>query len=124
MPRENGYISPLLSNLASDYSVKTREGLVGSIIFPRIVVAKPSGKYAVFDKETAYKVPDVTMAGERSRAPEFATSGKMKQYTTAPYGLKGFIDQADVEFMEGPFKLFQKQLVEKFTNKLELAQEK
>jgi hypothetical protein len=78
----------LLSNLASEYSIKAREGLVGSIIFPRITVAKPSGKYAVFDKEAAYKVPDATMAGERSRANEFWASGKMKQYATAPYGLK------------------------------------
>jgi hypothetical protein len=124
MPREIGYISPLLSNLASDYSIKAREGLVGSTIFPRIVVAKPSGKYAVFDKEAAYKVPDVTMAGERSRAPEFATSGKMEQYATRIYGLKGFIDKADLEVMDGPFKLHQKRIVEKLTGKLELAQER
>jgi hypothetical protein len=116
-------ISPLLSNLASDYSAKAREGLVGSIIFPRITVAKPSGKYAVFDKEAAYKVPDVTMAGKRSRANEFWSSGTMKQYATTPYGLKGFIDQADLEVMDGPFKLRQKQIVGTLTDKLELAQE-
>jgi hypothetical protein len=123
MSRENGYVSPLLSNLASDYSVEAREGLVGSIIFPRMAVAKPSGKYAVFDKEAAYKVPDVTMAGERSRANEFWSSGTMKQYATTPYGLKGFIDQAETEVMDGPFKLRQKQIVKTLTQKLELAQE-
>lgn len=36
--------------------------------FPRIQVGKPLGKYAVFDKERTYKVPDVTMTGERSQA--------------------------------------------------------
>jgi hypothetical protein len=63
MPREYGYVSPLLSNLAADYARKAREGLIAPILFPRIPVGKPSGKYAVFDKESAYKVPDVTMAG-------------------------------------------------------------
>ena len=123
MPRENGYVSPLLSNLASDYSARAREGLVGSIIFPRITVAKPFGKYAVFDKEAAYKVPDVTMAGEQSRAHEFRASGKMEQYSTKPYALKSFIDKADLEVMDGPFKFHQKRIVGSLTDKLELAQE-
>jgi hypothetical protein len=51
MARTYGYISPLLSNLAEDYSRKAREGLVGPLIFPRVMVGKPSGKYAVFNKE-------------------------------------------------------------------------
>jgi hypothetical protein len=124
MSREKGYVSPLLSNLASDYSVKVREGLVGPVIFPRVLVPKPSGKYATFDKENAYKVPDVTMAGERSRAHEFAASGKMKRYSTAPHGLKIFIDKADLEFAEGPFKTSEKDGSELLVSKLDLAQEK
>ena len=31
MGREKGFVSPLLSNLASDHSTKAREGLVGPI---------------------------------------------------------------------------------------------
>ena len=124
MARTYGYISPLLSNLAEDYSRKAREGLVGPLIFPRVQVGKPSGKYAVFNKDSAYKVPDVTMAGERSQAHEFNTSGTMKSYAATPYGLKSFIDKADMEFMDGPFKLWEKQKTEMLTGKLELAQEK
>ncbi|MDR0708929.1 MAG: hypothetical protein LBF77_02550 [Spirochaetaceae bacterium] len=124
MGRELGYVSPLLSNLAADYSKKVREGLIAPILFPRIQVGKPSGKYAVFSAENAYKVPDVTMAGERSRAHEFATSGKMKDYATSRYGLKSFIDKADLEFMDGPFKLWERQKTEMLVSKLELAQEK
>ena len=124
MARTYGYISPLLSNLAEDYSKKTREGLVGPLIFPRIMVGKPSGKYAVFNKDSAYKVPDVTMAGDRSQAHEFNTSGAMKDYATTTWGLKSFIDKADMEFMEGPFKLWEKQKTEMLVGKLELAQEK
>ena len=108
MARTYGYISPLLSNLAEDYSKKARQGLVGPLIFPRVMVGKPSGKYAVFNKDSAYKVPDVTMAGERSQAHEFNTSGEMKSYATTPYGLK----------------LWEKQKTEMLTGKLELAQEK
>jgi hypothetical protein len=121
--RENGYVSPLLSNLASDYSRSTRQGLIAPLIFPRVTVGKPSGKYAVFDAETAFKVPDVTMAGERSRAHEFAASGKMKDYATSRYGLKSFIDKADLEFMDGPFKLWERRKTELLVGKLELAQE-
>jgi hypothetical protein len=124
MAREKGYVSPLLSNLAVDYATKVREGLVGPIIFPRIPVGKPSGKYAVFDKEAAFKVPDPTMAGERSRANEFAASGKMENYATTPYGLKAFIDKADLEFMDGPFKLWERRKTELLVSKLEAAQEK
>jgi hypothetical protein len=122
--REMGYVSPLLSNLASDYSRKAREGLVAPILFPRIQVGKPSGKYATFDAETAFKVPDVTMAGERSRANEFAASGAMKDYAASRHGLKSFIDIADLEFMDGPFKLWERRKTELLVGKLELAQEK
>jgi hypothetical protein len=124
MPRKYGYIDPLLSNLAVDYSQKVRDGLVGPILFPRIPVPKPSGKYAEFDAETAYKVPDTTMAGERSRANEFAASAKMKSYATTPHGLKAFVDYDDLQFMDGPFKVWEKRKTELLVNKLELAQEK
>jgi hypothetical protein len=124
MPRERGYVSPLLSNLAVDYSAKVREGMAGPLLFPRILVGKPSGKYAVFDKENVYKAPDATMAGERSRANEFASGGKMENYAATPYGLKAFIDKADLEFMDGPFKLWERRKTELLVTKLELAQEK
>jgi hypothetical protein len=64
------------------------------------------------------------MAGERSQAHEFNTSGEMKNYATTPYGLKSFIDKADMEFMDGPFKLWEKQKTEMLVGKLEMAQEK
>jgi hypothetical protein len=91
MGRELGYVSPLLSSLAVDHAKEVRKGLIASILFPRISVGKPSGKYAVFDKENAYKVPDVTMAGERSRAREYFASGKMRDYAASRYGIKSFI---------------------------------
>lgn len=124
MPRELGYVSPLLSNLAVDFSSKVREGLVGSRLFPRVLVAKPSGKYATFDKASAFKIPDTTMAGERSQAKEHHASGKMEQYATTPHGLKEFIDKGDLEFMEGPFKMWEKRKVESIVTALEVSQEK
>jgi hypothetical protein len=124
MAREIGYVSPLLSNIAVDWSKEVRKDLVAPLLFPRVGVSTPSGKYAVFDKDNAYKVPDVTMAGERSQATEFNTSGKMKQYATIRYGLKSFIDNADLEFMDGPFKTWEKKKTELLVGKLELAQEK
>jgi len=124
MPRKYGYIDPLLSNLAVDYSQKVREGLVGPIVFPRVPVPKPSGKYAKFDKAAAFKVPDTTMAGERAQAKEFHASAKTASYATTPHGLKSFIDSADLEFMEGPFKTWEKRKTELLVSKLELAQEK
>ena len=124
MSREYGYVSPLLSSLAADYSVRAREGLVAPLVFPRVQVGKPSGKYAVFEAEDAFKVPEVALAGERSRANEFHSSGVMKTYATNRYGLKSFIDESDLQFMEGPFKLWEKRKVETLVAKLELAQEK
>jgi hypothetical protein len=124
MARKYGYIDPLLSNLAVDYSQKVREGLVGPIVFPRVPVPKPSGKYAKFDKEAAFKVPDTTMAGERSQANEFHASAKTVSYATTPHGLKSFIDSSDLEFMDGPFKTWEKRKTELLVSKLELAQEK
>jgi hypothetical protein len=123
MARKYGYINPLLSNLAVDYSQLVREGLVGPIIFPRIPVPKPSGKYAKFDKDAAFKVPNTTMAGERSQANEFHVSAKTENYATTPHGLKSFIDSADLEFMDGPFKLWEKRKAELLVSKLELSQE-
>jgi hypothetical protein len=119
-----GYIDALLSNLAADYSLKAREGLVGAALFPRVTVGRPSGKYAVFDKASAYKVPDVTMAGERAQAHEFNSAGAMKSYTTTPYALKSFIDSAELEVMDGPFRHWERQKVEALATNLERAQEK
>lgn len=124
MPRENGYVSPLLSNLSQDYSRKVREGLIGSLLLPRVLVDKPSGEYAVFNAETAYKVPDTTMAGERSQAREFNASGKPERFSCVPHGLKSFIDSGNLEFTDGPFKTWEKNKVELLTSKLELSQEK
>jgi hypothetical protein len=124
MAKNYGYINPLLSNLAEDYSRKAREGLIGQILYPRVTVGKPTGEYAVYDKASAYKVPDVTMAGERSQAHEFNTTGEKKSYAATPYALKSFINKDDLEFMEGPFKLWEKQKTEMIVSKLELAQEK
>jgi hypothetical protein len=124
MAKFYGYINPLLSNLAEDYSKKAWEGLIGQILYPRVTVGKPSGEYAVYDKASAYKVPDVTMVGERSQAHEFNTTGKKKSYAAKPYALKSFINKDDLEFMEGPFKLWEKQKTEMIVGKLEMAQEK
>jgi hypothetical protein len=121
--RDYGYISPLLSNLAVDHSVRAREGLVAPLIFPRIIVVKPTGKYAVFEAEDAFKVPEVKLAGERARATEFYTSGTMYSYTTERYAIKSFIDEAELQFMDGPFKHSEKRKVETLVGKLELAQE-
>jgi hypothetical protein len=87
-------------------------------------VGKPTGKYAVFEAEDAFKVPDAALAGERSRANEFYSSGKMKTYATSRYGLKSFIDEGDLGFMDGPFRLWERRKVETLVTKLELAQEK
>jgi hypothetical protein len=87
-------------------------------------VAKPTGKYAVFDEEDAFKVPDVALAGERSRANEFHASGRMETYAASRYGLKAFIEEDDRQFLEGPFKLWENRHVEDLVTKLEQAQEK
>ncbi|MDR1128212.1 MAG: hypothetical protein LBL20_02780 [Treponema sp.] len=125
MGRNDGYyIDPLLSNVAVDYSLKIRDGLVGPMVFPRITVGKPSGQYAYFSAEDAYKVPDVTMAGERAEANQLASSAVKKPYATLPYGLKSFIDKAEAEVMEGPFRMWYLRKTEEIVGKLELAQEK
>jgi hypothetical protein len=64
------------------------------------------------------------MAGERSQANEFHVSANKASYATTPHGLKSFIDNADLEFMEGPFKTWEKRKAELLVSKLELAQEK
>ena len=124
MPRKYGYVDPLLSNLAVDYALTARKGLIGPIIFPRVFVPKPSGKYAKYDKETAYKVPDTTMAGERSQAKEWFASGKEESYATTSHGLKRFIAEDDLRFMEGPFKTWELRSVHSLVSMLELSQEK
>jgi hypothetical protein len=123
MARKYGYVDPLLSNLAVDYSKTVREGLVGANLFPRVLVAKPTGKYAVYDKEAAFKVPDVTFA-DRAEAHTFEASGKTQNYATTSYALRMPSDHADEQFMEGPFKEWEKRRVETIVSKLELAQEK
>lgn len=64
------------------------------------------------------------MAGERSKATEFASSGVMKSYSTSQYGLKSFIDRADLEFLDRPFKLWERRKTEEPVGKLEPAREK
>jgi hypothetical protein len=123
MPRY-GYIDSLLNNLAVDYSRKSREGLIAPLLFPRVPVGKPFGKYPVFDAESAFKVPDVELAGEQSQANILNVAGATQNYATSPRGLKSFISKDDLEFMDCPFRLYEKQAVERLTSKLELAQEK
>lgn len=123
MARDQHYVNPLLSNLAVDYSKSIRKGLIGSILFPRVTVGKPSGPYAIFTKEDALKVPDTTMSGQRAKANEVTTGGKKGTYATKPHALKIFIDKADLEVMDGPFKLWEKRNTELIVGKLELAQE-
>jgi hypothetical protein len=48
----------------------------------------------------------------------------MRDYATSRYGIKSFIDKADLEFMDGPFRLWERQKTEKLVGQLELAQEK
>lgn len=123
MARDQHYVNPLLSNLAVDYSKLVRKGLIGSILFPRVPVGKPSGPYAIFTREDAFKVPDTTMSGQRAKANEVTTGGKKGTYATKPHALKIFIDKADLEVMDGPFKLWEKRNTELIVGKLELAQE-
>jgi hypothetical protein len=92
-----GYVDALLSNLAVDYSRKAREGLIAPLLFPRISVGKPSGKYPVFDAESAFKVPDVELAGEQSQANIFNAVGATQNYATSPRGLKSFISKDDLD---------------------------
>jgi hypothetical protein len=117
--RNYGYTSPLLGNPAADCSARAREGLVAPILFPRIPVGKPGGKYAVFEAEDAFKAPDAALAGERSRAGEFNPSGVMTPCAASRYALKSFIDEGELQFMDGPFKLREKRKAEMLVTKLE-----
>jgi hypothetical protein len=48
----------------------------------------------------------------------------METFATNRYALKSFIDEGDLQFMDGPFKLWERCKTELIVTKLELAQEK
>lgn len=102
MSDEKGYVEPLLTNVAADYSVKAAEGLVADRIFPRISVAKPNGHYYVFSKEQAYKITDDTFSDD-GEAPELKRHGTKTPYSSTPRGNKTFVSKDDEVFKEGPF---------------------
>lgn len=123
MPVEKGYIDHLLSAFAVSYSRRVREGLVGAKLFPRIMVGKPSGKYAYFGKE-AYVVPDTALAGNGGRARLINDQSEQRDYATEPFGLAKPIDLDDLQYKEGPFAMEEKRAVEQIVSKLELDQER
>lgn len=99
---EKGYIDPLLTGIANDYSVKAREGLIAELILPTVKVSKPSGYFFTYTKEQAYKYSDDTMS-EDGEAKEIKRHGTKTPYYCQPRGNKTFVSKDEEVFKEGPF---------------------
>jgi hypothetical protein len=123
MSRELGYIDPLLTGFACDYSVWTREGLIGGRLMPRLMVSKPTGSYYTYTKEQAYKVIDDTF-DTNGEAKAFDKFGTRQTYQTQPRGNKQFINKTEREKMEGPFVKSEAEFVEEIVGNIEINQEK
>jgi len=99
---EKGFVDPLLTNVAIDYSVKAKEGLVADKIMPILGVSKPAGTFFKYSKEQSYKMTDDTFS-ESGEAKELKRHGEKVAYACTSRGNKTFIDKDEERFKEGPF---------------------
>ncbi len=122
MPKSKGYIDPLLSGFAVDYSERLAKGLVGHRLFPRVPVEKPDDKYAYFGLDSLV-VPDTSLAKNGGRPHRVGMEGEEKTLSCAAHGLQDGFDIEDMQYREGPFALKEKTKVQALVRKLEVAQE-
>ena len=124
MDNHKGYIDPLLSNVALDYSSTVRQGLVAPRLLPRVEVDAPSGFYTEFSKEDLFRIVDTSMARNKGQAADVTHDGEPKKYNASPHGLKETIDNARNAKAQGPFSRSAQRVVEGLVAKIERAQEK
>lgn len=117
------YVDPLLSNVALDYSVRMRQGLIAPVLFPRVPVEKPSGYYTKFSKEDVFRLPETRMQRNKGQANNVTLDGEKVAYATEAHGLKQTVDNARAAKAEGPFARAAQRVTEYLTGKLEQAQE-
>ncbi|MBN2546561.1 MAG: hypothetical protein JXB50_12245 [Spirochaetes bacterium] len=123
MPRDIEYIAQLETALANDYSVKSREGLVGAVIAPRVGMTRPEGSYYTFTKEQAYKVTDDTLS-ETGEAKNLTIAGTPETYKTIQRGNKILIKNDEKRFKIGPFIKADKDFIQKIVDNIEKNQER
>ena len=120
---DKGYVDPLLSNLAVDYSARARADLVAPRLFPRIGVDKPSGYYPEMSKEDVYRVVDTRMSRNKGQANDVTLDGNLVPYATEAHGLKRTVSRAKDANADTPFNAAGRDVVQYLVGKLEQAQE-
>ncbi len=120
--RSNGYVDPLLSGYAVDYSGRLRTGLVGAQLFPRVMVNKPDAKYAFFGLGNL-SVPDTRLASNGGRPKRVDFLSEERSLSCEAHGLEDGFDISEMEYREGPFASSEKNKVRSLVAKLEAAQE-
>lgn len=124
MPRNNTFISPLLSSHAVDYARAFRGVLIYPHLFPIQMVSKPVSTYKTYTKEDIFNIPDTILGEEDGAANSVDSVGKKEGYVAEGHGLKKKIDEASNEVADEAFKEEEADAVEFVVDKLELAHEK
>jgi hypothetical protein len=93
-------INPALTAIALSYR---NEALVADMVLPRVTVGVDSFKYFRMNRDETFTVPD-TKIGRKSEANIVEFGGTEVTDSTADYGLKDVVPQADIRNAEGtPF---------------------
>ncbi len=120
--RSKGYVDPLLSGYAVDYSQRLRAGLVGVQLLPRVMVNKPDAKYAFYGLDNL-SVPDTRLAANGGKPKSVDFLSEEKSLSCEAHGLQDGFDISEMEYKEGPFVAAEKSKVKALVAKIEAAQE-
>jgi len=119
---EKGYIDPILTGIAVDYSANLDRGLIARQVFTPVPIDKDDGKYPFFGKEN-YDVPDDNINDFEGKARRSDLSGELKPVHCVAHALKEGIDRTKNRRMDGPFKTKERDAVRRLVYKLMLREE-
>ncbi len=122
-PKVKGYVDPVLSGFAVDYSARMREGMVGTRLFPVVRIPKPDAKYRVYDL-ARYIVPDTALGQNGGRARRIDEEGDFAPVNARPFGLERPLDERDTRHIEKAMDGMRRQSVRWLIERLEADRER
>ncbi len=92
------HVDAVLTNYSQQYK---HEPLIGGEVMPFVPVMKRSDKYAKYDKDQRFTVPN-TAIGPKSKAGELDLKVSFDNYSVKDYGLEEFVSQAEIDNADNP----------------------
>ena len=121
-PKMKGYVDPLLSGYAVDYSGRLTAGMVGIRLFPITRISKPDSKFKYYDLQS-YVVPETSLGANGGRAKRIDVEGELLPVNARPFGLELPIEVRDTRHYDNS-DTERKRSVRLIVNQLEADRER